>query len=93
VRTQYFKDPDFYERLGVANSLAGILDPQKHRTRRNILNPLFSKKGIGGKYHLVAKKVQRGMDFIRKRCAQNRPIDIELLFRRVAVMQDIDPEA
>ncbi len=50
-----------------------------------MLNQLFSKRAVSIKYPLVLEKVERAIDFIQRRSDANAPIEIDLLFRRVAV--------
>ena len=79
------KEPHFYGNLGPEKSLPAIINPEKHRIHRNILNSLFSKQAVFKKYPLVMEKVDRALEFIRRRAETNSPIEIELLFRRVTV--------
>lgn len=79
------KEPQFYNHLGPEKSLPAICNPVKHRIHRNILNPLFSKRAVTVKYPLVLEKVERAVDFVRRRSQEEAPIEIDLLFRRVAV--------
>ncbi|KAM0801931.1 cytochrome P450 [Usnea florida] len=85
LRGTFLKDPQFYKNLGPEKSLPAICNPTKHRIHRNILNPIFSKKAVGVKYPLVLEKVERAVDFVRRRSQENAPIEIDLLFRRVTM--------
>lgn len=85
LRGTFLKDPHFYKNLGPEKSLPAICNPVKHGIHRNILNPLFSKRAVAVKYPLVLDKVERAVDFVRRRSQQNAPIEVDLLFQRVAV--------
>lgn len=85
LRGKFLKDPHFYRNLGPEKSLPAICNPVKHRIHRNILNPLFSKRAVAVKYSLVLEKVERAVEFVRRRSRQKAPIEVDLLFRRVAV--------
>ncbi|KAL9063626.1 MAG: hypothetical protein Q9161_009372 [Pseudevernia consocians] len=80
----FLKDPHFYKTLGTKKSLPAICNPVKHRIHRNILNPLFSKRAVAVKYSLVLEKVERAVEFVRRRSRQKAPIEVDLLFPRVA---------
>jgi cytochrome P450 len=79
----YRKDPTHYRAIGTEKSLAAMLDPDKHRIRRNALNPIFSKRTVASKQQLVLEKVFNAVAYINRRSKDNLPIDMDLLFRRI----------
>jgi cytochrome P450 len=45
-KTSYRKDPVHYHSQGLTLSVATMLDPSEHRTRRALLNPMLSKRKV-----------------------------------------------
>lgn len=60
-----------------------MLDPDRHRIRRNALNQIFSKRTVARKQQLVLEKVFNAVAYINRRSKDNLPIDMDLLFRRI----------
>ncbi|KAF9019751.1 cytochrome P450 [Hymenopellis radicata] len=59
------KDPGFYRRFGNDDAAFGMTDVQAHRKRRDILNPLFSRRAILKLENVVQDKVDVFMEQIR----------------------------
>lgn len=46
TRTRYLKEPAMFKFAGELDALALVLDPAKHKIRRNVVNPLFSPRAV-----------------------------------------------
>lgn len=64
--TKYLKDPGFYDAFNSHQTVFGQYDPQLHRVRRKLLNPMFSRAGMfkleslmHDKYEIMEKKILR----------------------------------
>ncbi|KKY27769.1 putative cytochrome p450 [Diplodia seriata] len=74
----------FYEAFFAPGSLFGQLDIGKHREKRKMMNPLFSKRCIAGIYPLVLERVYRLSQRITER--QNAaPINILDAYRCLTI--------
>ncbi|KAF7502392.1 hypothetical protein GJ744_005858 [Endocarpon pusillum] len=56
--SQFAKDPYAYK-LGAPNALSMSLDPVKHRQRRELLNPSFSKRRVNMLEHIMYDEMDR----------------------------------
>ena len=88
-QTAYLKAPYFYENLGITESLVGICDPHKHRVHRTVINPLFSKQSLNKLLPVVKTIVEHAANIMRQRYKQNKPTDIQKLYRCITVSQSI----
>lgn len=64
--TKYLKDPGYYDAFSSHQTMFGQYDPQLHRQRRKLMNPMFSRAGIfklegliHDKYELMERKILR----------------------------------
>lgn len=64
--TKYLKSPGYYDAFSSTQNLFGLYDPQLHRQRRKLMNPMFSRAGIfklegliHDKYELMERKIVR----------------------------------
>jgi len=61
-RTEFQKDPTFYSNLGLSNSLLALTDPQRHKSYRDALTPLFSKRRMEEIGIMLSKILEKGTD-------------------------------
>uniref|UniRef100_A0A0W0FQL4 Cytochrome p450 n=1 Tax=Moniliophthora roreri TaxID=221103 RepID=A0A0W0FQL4_MONRR len=74
----------FYRSLGQAESSFSYIDPQESRTRRAMLNPLFSRRAI----LKLERVVQERVDILVERlhaCPEDEPVNLSLAFRCVSL--------
>ncbi|KAJ5654239.1 cytochrome P450 [Penicillium lividum] len=83
--TEYYKAPYFYQNVGVSESLVAILNPHKHRMRRAMISPLFSKNAMDKIMPLVQDIVEHAADILRKRYREGKSTDIQKLYRCITV--------
>lgn len=57
VRSRFTKEPEFYQSFGVDCSTFGAIHPQDSRSRRNMLNILFSKRAMLNIEPIIQEKV------------------------------------
>lgn len=64
--TKYLKDRGYYDAFGFVDTVFAEADPQLHRVRRKMLNPMFSRAGIfkvegliHDKYEMAERKLLR----------------------------------
>lgn len=62
-----------------------MTDPQKHKVRRNLLNPLFSARSIDSISSRTTRRVQRGLEIAIANAEAGKAINIQQLFRRITV--------
>ena len=55
--SKFTKEPSFYKCFQEDESSFGFIDKQEHKQRREILNPLFSRRAILKVESLVQEKV------------------------------------
>ncbi|KAF9003841.1 cytochrome P450 [Hymenopellis radicata] len=79
----FTKDPAFYACFGVEDSTLGITDVEEHKKRRDILNPLFSRRAILKLENVVQKKVDLLMDRMRSHHAE--PVNLFRGFKCLAM--------
>ncbi|KAJ5746283.1 cytochrome P450 [Penicillium odoratum] len=83
--TEYYKAPYFYQNVGISESLVAILNPHKHRVRRAMISPLFSKNAMDKIMPLVQDIVEHAADILRKRYREGKSTDIQKLYRCITV--------
>ncbi|KAF9019737.1 cytochrome P450 [Hymenopellis radicata] len=81
--TGFTKNPDFYTGFGVDDSAFGMRNVQDHKIRREILNPLFSRRAILKLESFVQEKVDLFVEQIHKH--QNAPVNLFRGFRSLAM--------
>ncbi|KAF9019750.1 cytochrome P450 [Hymenopellis radicata] len=81
--TGFTKDPFFYKRFGNDDSVFGMTDVREHKQRREILNPLFSRRSILRMENLVQDKVDLLVDQIR--AYHGEPVNLFRGFRALAM--------
>ncbi|KAJ5945624.1 cytochrome P450 [Penicillium verhagenii] len=84
-QTNFLKPPYFYSNLGISDSLVGICDPHKHRLRRTIINPLFSKQAMERTMPIVQDTVENAANILRARYKEGKSTDIQKLYRCITV--------
>jgi cytochrome P450 len=62
-----------------------LCDPKEHKEARNGLNPYFTKAYVAKMSHVVIEKVAHAVEFMNHRIKEGRVIDIQMLYRRIAV--------
>jgi cytochrome P450 len=58
--TPFLKDPLFYSSFGITSASFTIINPHEYRARREILNPLFSKRAV----HTLEGRIQHKVDYL-----------------------------
>jgi cytochrome P450 len=79
--TKYLKDPGFYHAFNAYHNVFGLYDPQLHRARRRILNPMFSRGGIFKVEGLIHDKYEIMENKILRLCKKSPTIDVYDAFR------------
>ncbi|KAF9019731.1 cytochrome P450 [Hymenopellis radicata] len=77
------KDPDFYTCFGEDDAAFGMTNVQDHKIRREILNPLFSRRAILNLESFVQEKVDLFAEEIRK--YKTAPVSLFHGFRSLAM--------
>ncbi|KAF9019730.1 cytochrome P450 [Hymenopellis radicata] len=81
--TGFTKDPDFYTCFGEDDSAFGMTNVHDHKIRREILNPLFSRRAILKLESFVQEKVDLFAEQIHKH--QTAPVNLFRGFRSLAM--------
>ncbi|KAK0199458.1 cytochrome P450 [Desarmillaria ectypa] len=74
------KDPNYYWCFNVDESLFGFIDPALAKKRRDILNPLFSRRSILKLENVIQAKVDTLMGILAEEY-RGRPVDLHLAFK------------
>ncbi|TEY57352.1 hypothetical protein BOTCAL_0220g00050 [Botryotinia calthae] len=83
-RTSYLKDPSVYKNLSMNESILSILNPHKHRLRRQKVSSLFSTKAVDSMAPDVLAIVQKAANIMMKRGEEKRPVDMYRLCRSIS---------
>ncbi|KAJ5383743.1 Cytochrome P450 [Penicillium concentricum] len=78
LNSDYLKDPEFYEKLGVPDALGTICDPHKHRILRRRVNPLFSQQAVNQMAGDIQATIKHACDMISDN------FDAQSFFRAIA---------
>ena len=62
-----------------------LRDPHIHKTRRAIVNPMFSQKAVNARENMVQDHIEQAMHIMRKYDFEEKPIDIQNLYRCIMV--------
>ncbi|KAI1868825.1 hypothetical protein JX265_006804 [Neoarthrinium moseri] len=84
-KTQYLKEPVFYNGFNAPHSVFAEDVPALHKERRKLLNPFFSKAGILRVEGMVGDKVHRLQRKIEDLTARGHPIRAGKAFRCLTV--------
>lgn len=81
------KEPSFYACFKTPHTLFAETDPARHRERRKLLNPLFSRAGVAKLEPVILEKVQEMGAKLRRLVTTNpsAPIDVSNMVRCVTV--------
>ena len=81
--SKFLKEPEFYRGISFPASAIGLVDPSKHRIRRQVLAPAFSSKRLQEHAVMIQGKVEKLCDRFVK---SSRPINIDAAFRALPWM-------
>ncbi|KAF8901836.1 cytochrome P450 [Mucidula mucida] len=85
ARSGFTKDPQFYRSFGEDESSFGLVDVQKHKQRRNIMSPLFSRRAIVQLEHVIQEKIELFMESLRESSKVNAPVNLHRGFRALTM--------
>jgi cytochrome P450 len=83
--TEYIKAPFFYETLGVLDGLATIIDPEKHRFYRTILNPIFSTKAVDALAPSILSTIERAGNVLTRHGQVGSNVNLTRLYSSITV--------
>ena len=81
----YVKSKFFYGTVGAPAALLSLQDPHQHKVRRNIVNPLFSQGSVNALSEMAQQKIERAARIIERHQLENKPLDIQTLYRCISV--------
>jgi hypothetical protein len=83
--TNFRKDHTFYTCADNDGSIFSLCDPEKHRERRKILSPRFSKQAAEMDAPKALRKLQELLEFMVGQSRQGKSCNITDLFRALGV--------
>ncbi|KAK0185463.1 cytochrome P450 [Armillaria mellea] len=78
------KDPNYYWCFNVDESVGGFTDPSLAKKRRDILNPLFSRRSILKLESVIQEKVNTLIDIITDEY-RDKPVDLHQAFKATSM--------
>ena len=78
---KYIKDPGYYDAFNSPTTVFGQYDPQLHRARRKMMNPMFSRAGILKLEGLIHDKYEIMEGKILRLCKKGSSVDAYDAFR------------
>ena len=85
IKTNYYKETEFYQALGAEGALASILDPNEHRLYRNHLRPLFSARSTASVIPQLEIELQKAATILNTHRQEHTHLNIQQLFRAFTV--------
>lgn len=85
VGSKFWKDPLYYDALGLFYSTHGALTNDVHSVRRAALNPFFSRKMVLELENVVQEKVEKLVRRASRALEENEPINVHHGFRAISV--------
>ncbi|KAL4903792.1 hypothetical protein BDW74DRAFT_179380 [Aspergillus multicolor] len=82
--TEYFKDPVFYERLGLDGAGLTMTDPIQHRAYKNVVGSLFSTRMTDTLGDIMVAEVQRAADCMSRRAQEGHSVTIQRAYRSIS---------
>ncbi|KAL4887211.1 cytochrome P450 [Aspergillus karnatakaensis] len=82
--TEYFKDPDFYDRLGLDGAGLTMTDPVQHRAYKNVVGPLFSTRMTDTLGDIMVAEVRRAADCMSRRAQEGHSVTIQRVYRSIS---------
>ncbi|KAL4256656.1 cytochrome P450 family protein [Pleurotus pulmonarius] len=79
--SKFTKDPSFYQCFALPLSSFGTIDPHRSRSRREMLNPLFSRRAILRLESVVQNKVDHLISRLLSESGGVTPINLFMAFR------------
>ncbi|KAL0958927.1 hypothetical protein HGRIS_014243 [Hohenbuehelia grisea] len=79
--SKFTKEPSFYQGFGVPHASFGMMDPQASRTRRDMLNPLFSRRAILKLETIVQADVDHLISQLVTNYGSEKPVNLFMAFR------------
>ncbi|KIY72727.1 cytochrome P450 [Cylindrobasidium torrendii FP15055 ss-10] len=77
------KEPWFYRMQCMEQSSFGFINPHDHKTRREMLSPLFSRRGILQLQHVIRDEVVHLVTAMGR--TPEAPVDLHFAFRAIAL--------
>lgn len=78
------KDPNYYWCFNADDSVFGITDPELAKKRRDVFNPLFSRRSILKLESIIQEKVNTLIDIITEEYC-DKPVDLHQGFKAVSM--------
>jgi cytochrome P450 len=82
--TTYYKAPYYYKSL-FNESIVGILNPERHHTRRRTVQSMFSVKAIDSMAPYIIRRARKAAESVANRAQQGLPINLNRLYRSISV--------
>ncbi|KAA8909835.1 cytochrome P450 [Sphaerosporella brunnea] len=85
MHSPFIKDPVYYGSIGVSSSAFGTTDQSLHRSRRSLINPMFSKRRILEASTIMQDVVMKLCTILETFCDSNKPVPLSNAFYCVTV--------
>ncbi|SJL17057.1 uncharacterized protein ARMOST_20598 [Armillaria ostoyae] len=84
TQANVIKDPNYYWCFNIDESVVGFTEPMLAKKRRDILNPLFSRRSILKLESIIQGKINTLMDIITDEY-RDKPIDLHQAFKATSM--------
>jgi hypothetical protein len=84
-KTAYLKDPNFALAGGISESLPMLINPEIHRKRRKLVNPMFSPKYLDMVAPLALQVVKNALAKAVESYHASKPLHIQRLYTGITV--------
>ncbi|KAL9012926.1 MAG: hypothetical protein Q9173_002347 [Seirophora scorigena] len=85
VNSRFYKEPTFYRGISFPTSSIGLVDPNLHRIRRQVLNPLFTVSRV----QTIAPKLQSKIEHLCHKfddlAAKDAPVNLYAAFKSLTM--------
>ena len=78
--TQFQRDPDFYQRQVFNRCLTSLVDPERHKARRKLLNPVFSASSIQRSLPILKENIEDIGHIMEQALDSKEIVNIQSLF-------------
>ncbi|KAL8911000.1 MAG: hypothetical protein Q9171_003769 [Xanthocarpia ochracea] len=85
VGSRFYKEPTFYRGISFPSSSIGLIDPNAHRIRRQVLHPIFTASRVQTIAHKLQSKVDHLCGKFDELASQDAPVNLYAAFKSLTM--------
>ncbi|KAL9577458.1 MAG: hypothetical protein Q9212_006352 [Teloschistes hypoglaucus] len=85
VGSRFYKEPNFYRGISYPSSSIGLIDPNAHRIRRQVLHPIFTASRVQTIAHKLQSKVEHLCKKFDESVSEDAPVNLYAAYKSLTM--------